>query len=225
MKNMHKIKAFIFDLDGVIVDTAKYHFLAWKYIAEKLGFEFTENDNERLKGVSRMRSLDILLEVGNLTLEQSKKGKLAEEKNNLYLEHIYKLKKDEILPGVLEFLIQAKKLGIKVALGSASKNAPLILDQLGLTSMFDALIDGNSVSKAKPDPEVFLKGAETLKVTPESCVVFEDAEAGIEAAIAGNMLCVGVGSELNLGKANVVISGFQNLSPQNLLEKLGGIVV
>ncbi len=220
MNSMKEIKAFLFDLDGVIVDTAKYHYLAWKQIADQLGFEFTLHDNERLKGVSRMRSLDILLEVGKMHLEQTEKEKLATRKNELYLQHIYTLQKTEILPGVTAFLKETRGMGIKIALGSASKNAPLILERLGLTSFFDVIIDGNAVSKAKPDPEVFLQGAAALKVSPRECVVFEDAEAGIEAAIAGRMYCVGVGSESALHKANLVIEGFNKLSPHELLQKL-----
>jgi len=207
-----KIKACIFDLDGVIVDTAKYHFLAWKRLAEGLGFEFKEEHNERLKGVSRVRSLEILLEVGGLTFPQEEMERMATQKNEWYLEFIHKMKPDEILPGVLPFLTELRQAGVKIALGSASKNAPLILRQVEVTDYFDAIIDGNKVSKAKPDPEVFLKAAEELGVDPNNCVVFEDAEAGVEAALAGNMRCVGVGSPLVLNRATVVIPGFENFN-------------
>lgn len=217
---MNKVEAFIFDLDGVIVDTAKYHFIAWQSLANQLGFEFTLEDNERLKGVSRMRSLEILLEVGKKAISQSEMNRMAEEKNTLYLTYINKMGKEEILPGVVSFLHASRDMGIKIALGSASKNAPLILEQLELTDMFDAIIDGNSVAKAKPDPEVFLKGAKTLKVQPENCVVFEDAEAGVEAALAGNMRCVGIGDQDNLANANVVIPGFEGWTPDKLLTKI-----
>ncbi len=210
------IKACIFDLDGVIVDTARYHFIAWKALAEELGFEFTEKDNERLKGVSRMRSLDILLEIGGIEMEQEKKEELATRKNEHYRSFITQMKPDEILPGATEFIKELKQHSIKIALGSASKNAMTILDRLQLTDWFDAIIDGTKVSQAKPDPEVFLKGAEELEIAPENCVVFEDAEAGVEAALAGNMKCVGIGSPQVLGQANLVISGLHEMNFEKL---------
>lgn len=176
------MKGAIFDLDGVIVDTAKYHYLAWKELAAELGFEFKESDNERLKGVSRMRSLEILLEVGGIEVTEEEKIKMAESKNTRYVEMLQNLDKSELLEGAEEYLKKLKSEGILISLGSASKNAPLILDKLGITELFDAIVDGNSVSKAKPDPEVFLKGAEMLGLSPADCVVFEDSQAGIEAA-------------------------------------------
>lgn len=176
------MKGAIFDLDGVIVDTAKYHYLAWKELAEELGFFFKESDNERLKGVSRMRSLEILLEVGGVTASESEKLKMAQSKNTRYVKMLDNLDKSELLEGAEEYLRKLKREGVKIALGSASKNAPLILDKLGITHLFDAIVDGNCVSKAKPDPEVFLKGAEMLNLPPEECCVFEDSQAGIEAA-------------------------------------------
>ena len=207
-----KIKACIFDLDGVIVDTAKYHYLAWKRLAADLGFEFKPEHNERLKGVSRVRSLEILLEVGGLSFSNEEKEIMATLKNEWYLEFIHKMAPDEILPGVLRFLTELRQAGVKVALGSASKNAPLILQQLKINQYFDAMIDGNKVSKAKPDPEVFLKAADELGVDPTDCVVFEDAEAGVDAALSGNMRCVGVGSTIVLNKATLVISGFESFN-------------
>lgn len=215
-----EIKACLFDLDGVIVDTAKYHFIAWREIARELGFEFTEAHNERLKGVSRMRSLEILLEVGGITLDQQTKERLAEKKNNDYLRYILQMTPDEILPRAKEFLMELRHSNIKIALGSASKNAMTILDRLQITHLFDAIIDGNKVTKAKPDPEIFLKGAEELGVLPGNCVVFEDAEAGIEAAIAAKMKCVGIGSPKNLRKANIVIPGFEKITFNQLNELL-----
>jgi beta-phosphoglucomutase len=210
------IKACLFDLDGVIVDTARYHFIAWKALAEELGFEFTEKDNERLKGVSRMRSLDILLEIGNIEMEQEKKEELATRKNDHYRSFITQMKPDEILPGATEFIKELKENNIKIALGSASKNAMTILDRLQLTDWFDAVVDGTKVSKAKPDPEVFLKGAEELNVLPGECVVFEDAEAGVEAALAGGMKCVGIGTTDVLGKAHLVVSGLHEMNLDKL---------
>ena len=211
-----KIKACLFDLDGVIVDTAKYHFLAWKELAADLGFEFTEEHNERLKGVSRMASLDILLEIGGKNVRQEEKERMASSKNERYVSLIKKMTPDEILPGVIRFLNELKNAGIKTAIGSASKIAPLILKRLKLDSYFDAIIDGNKVSHAKPDPEVFLKGAEALGLEPSECVVFEDAAAGVEAALNGNMKCIGIGEKTVLAKADKVIPGFENFSLENL---------
>ncbi len=176
------MKGAIFDLDGVIVDTAKYHYLAWKELADRLGFYFKESDNERLKGVSRMTSLEILLEVGGITATDEEKLAMAAEKNTRYVEMLQGLNKSELLEGAEEYLKKLKSEGVLIALGSASKNAPMILDKLGITEYFDAIVDGNSVSKAKPDPQVFLKGAELLGLQPADCVVFEDSQAGIEAA-------------------------------------------
>ncbi|GIP50721.1 Beta-phosphoglucomutase [compost metagenome] len=209
---MNPIQACLFDLDGVLVDTAKYHFLAWKRLAAELGFEFTEQDNEKLKGVSRMASLDILLGVGGLQLEDNVKQELAERKNNWYVEYISRMDASEILPGALEFLQQCRENGLKTALGSASKNAPIILQNTGLTPYFDAIIDGTRTSSAKPDPEVFLLGASELGVPPEACVVFEDAEAGIEAARRAGMRCIGIGSPATLGDANRVVSSLGDVS-------------
>ena len=213
------VKACIFDLDGVIVDTAIYHFKSWKRLADELGINFTLHDNERLKGVSRVRSLEIVLEIGNVTKTEAEKQELASRKNEWYTEMISKMKPDEVLPGAKEFLQLVKNAGIKTALGSASKNAGIILDKTGLTPFFDAVIDGNHVSKAKPDPEVFLKGAEAVQVDPKFCVVFEDAIAGVEAAIAGGMKVVGIGSPEILSKANLVVP---SLSEMNL-EKLKAV--
>jgi beta-phosphoglucomutase len=207
-----EVKACIFDLDGVIVDTAKYHYLAWKHIADELGFEFTEKHNERLKGVSRMRSLEILLEVGGIKLDTHAAEILAAQKNKLYLDYVFRMTPDEVLPGAKEFLTELRQNQIKIALGSASKNAMTILERVDITNYFDAVIDGNKTDKAKPDPDVFLKGASELYTDPIYCVVFEDAEAGIEAAIAAKMRCIGVGSAETLGKANAVISGFENFN-------------
>ncbi len=215
-----KIKACLFDLDGVIVDTAKYHYLAWKRLAAELGFEFKESDNERLKGVSRMNSLDILLEVGGINLSQEKKIELADKKNQWYREYILQMTPDEILPGVIDFLKDLKNNGIKIALGSASKNAETILERVRIIDLFDAIIDGTKVSKAKPDPEIFLKGAEALNQKPENSVVFEDAQAGIEAALNAGMRCVGIGKPEILSKATYVTPNLENFTYQHLLNVL-----
>ncbi|MFT3737876.1 MAG: beta-phosphoglucomutase [Breznakibacter sp.] len=211
-----EIKACLFDLDGVIVDTAKYHYIAWKELAKELGFDFTETDNERLKGVSRMASLEILLGIGGISLPEDKKNELAARKNERYVSYITQMKPDEILPGAREFLWELRHHGILTALGSASKNAMTILDRLELSDLFDAIIDGNKATKAKPDPQVFLMGAQVLACHPNQCVVFEDAEAGIEAAIAANMRCVGIGSTATLGKANLVVDGLHCMNLDKL---------
>jgi beta-phosphoglucomutase len=215
---MSSISACLFDLDGVLVDTAKYHYIAWKRLAGELGFEFTEQDNERLKGVSRMASLDILLEVGGVTLDEGAKLALAEKKNAWYVEYISNMDESEILPGALEFIQALKDRGIKVALGSASKNAMLILNNTGLTPYFDAIIDGTKTAQAKPDPEVFTMGAHELGVQPEACVVFEDAEAGIEAATRAGMRSVGIGSPETLRRANIVLPSLEGFTVDHLLE-------
>lgn len=206
------IKACIFDLDGVIVDTAKYHFLAWRKLADELNINFTKEDNEKLKGVSRMKSLEIILDLGKLQFDDETKNKLAEKKNKWYLEYIQKLDKSEVLPGVEKFLTDLRQQGIKIALGSASKNARLILKNIQMEDYFDAIIDGTKITKAKPDPEVFLASAEELHIKPEECVVFEDAEAGVQAALRGGMKAVGIGSEKILHEANKVIPGFSGVS-------------
>ena len=192
----------IFDLDGVIVDTAKYHFLAWKQLANHLGFEFTEAHNELLKGVSRVRSLEILLDIGKVSLSEEKKQEYLKSKNEHYLKYINKMGPEEILPGAKELLDKLDALGIQYVLGSASKNAPLILKQVNLLERFAGIVDGNSVTKAKPDPEVFLIGAKKLNLQPEQCVVFEDAIAGVEAANKANMISIGIGDKETLHEAD-----------------------
>ncbi|MCL2243447.1 MAG: beta-phosphoglucomutase [Treponema sp.] len=206
-----KIEGAIFDLDGVLVDTAKYHYLAWKRLAAELGFHFTETDNERLKGVSRVRSLEILLETGKVTMTAEQKEKAASRKNTWYVEYLYTLDEDAILSGAKEYLLLLRENGIRTAIGSASKNTALILDRLKIAFLFDAVIDGNTVSKAKPDPEVFLKGAEALGLPPQRCVVFEDALAGIEAAKAGGMPAIAVGKPENLPGADRYISSLADM--------------
>jgi beta-phosphoglucomutase len=205
-------KACIFDLDGVIVDTAKYHFLAWKRLADKMGINFTEHDNERLKGVSRMASLEIILELGGKSLPQTEKEKLADIKNRWYVEYISRMTPEEILPGAMEFVRELRNKNYKVALGSASKNTPMIIERVGMTDIFDAIADGNTVRRAKPDPEVFLKASSVLGVDPDRCIVFEDAAAGIEAALNAGMACVGIGNSKILKNAHLVIGGLNEMN-------------
>ena len=213
-------KACIFDLDGVIVDTAKYHFLAWKRLADDLKIHFNEEDNERLKGVSRMASLDIILELGNMILDERLKERYASLKNKWYVSYISMMTPAEILPGSVDFIDELKNAGIKVAIGSASKNTPLILERVGIKDLFDAVADGNNVKKAKPDPEVFLTAARMLNVEPSKCIVFEDAVAGVKSALNAGMNCVGIGSGRILKDAHMVVSGLNkmNLEKLKLLE-------
>ena len=206
-------KAVIFDLDGVIVDTVPAHYVAWKSIAEELGISFDEEANEALKGVSRVDSLKKILALGGLTRSDSEILELTTKKNDLYVDIISKMTADDILPGVLDFMALLKHQGIKMAVGSSSKNTPTILKCIGLQDALDAIVDGNQVTHSKPDPEVFLKGAIKLGLAPEDCVVIEDAISGVEAAINAKMKCIGIGEQEVLGKANVVI---KSLSEANL---------
>ena len=212
------IKACLFDLDGVLVDTARFHFLAWKTIADELGFEFTENDNERLKGISRMESLNILLQIGGLDLPTQTKETLAARKNERYLALIEEMTPEMILPGAQEFLDELKAHHILIGLGSSSKNAKTILQKLQIVSLFDVIIDGTQITHAKPNPEVFIKGAKALKMKPSACIVFEDAEAGVQAALNGGMRCVGIGSPEILRKAHQVVANLGEMSYQKIMQ-------
>jgi len=205
-------KAIIFDLDGVIVDTAKYHYLAWKALASKLNFDFTEEQNEQLKGVSRVRSLEILLDLGKIHLESDQKKQLLEEKNEQYLQYIAKMGQEEILPGIDNLLHYLNLNKVPFALGSASKNARLILKKLDLIHLFGAIVDGNDVSTAKPDPEVFLIAASKLGKKPEDCIVIEDAKAGIEAANLAFMTSIGIGDKKVLKEADFVFNDTSQLT-------------
>jgi beta-phosphoglucomutase len=201
-------KAFIFDLDGVIVDTARYHFLAWQKIASKLGIEFTPEHNEHLKGVSRERSLNIILELGKINVSQEDKNKWLIQKNEDYLSYLVNMDQSEILEGVLPILQFLKQNNQLIALGSASKNARPILEKTGIIHYFDAIVDGNDVTNAKPDPEVFLQAARLLNVNPENAIVFEDSVAGIQAANIAKMISVGIGEEAILHEAKFIFKDF-----------------
>lgn len=186
------IKAVLFDLDGVIVSTDNCHYRAWKQMADEEGIYFDEKINNRLRGVSRMESLEIVLERATKSYSDAEKAALAERKNNYYKELITALTPDDILPGAMENLKALKESGIKIAIGSSSKNTPVILKQIGLDSYFDAVSDGNNIKNSKPDPEVFVKAAEMLGIDPADCLVVEDADAGIEAGRAGGMKTLSV---------------------------------
>jgi beta-phosphoglucomutase len=213
---MQGIAACIFDLDGVIVDTAVYHFKAWKRLANELGFNFTEAQNEKLKGISRIQSLELILGWGGMEKSAEEQHELATRKNDWYVDMVHHMTPGEILPGAKELLESLRAAGIKTALGSASKNAGIILEKVGILSLFDVVVDGNMVSASKPDPEVFLKGAETLGVSPEKCIVFEDAIAGIQAAKAGGMKVVGIGEKAVLHEADLVVGNLQDINIQTL---------
>lgn len=201
-------KAFIFDLDGVIVDTAKYHFLAWQKIAKQLGIDFTHKHNEELKGVSRIRSLDLILALGNVELSAEEKNNWLAQKNEDYLTYLVTMDKSEILPGVMRVLDYLKNEKQLIALGSASKNARPILEKVKIIDYFDAIVDGNDVTNAKPDPEVFLQAAQLLHVTPQNAIVFEDSVAGIQAANTAKMTSIGIGDPETLYQAQHIFPNF-----------------
>ena len=210
--NRMKKVGFIFDLDGVIVDTAKYHYLAWRKLANELGFEFTKEQNELFKGVSRKRCLEILLDIGSVEATQEQFDTWMVEKNVDYLAYIEKMDASEILPDVTRVLKFLKSKNIPIALGSASKNARPILEKVDLLPYFDSIVDGNNVTKAKPDPEVFLIAANNLGVEASSCVVFEDAVAGIQAANTASMVSIGIGDAQILSEANHNFNDFTEMS-------------
>jgi beta-phosphoglucomutase len=204
-------KAFIFDLDGVIVDTARYHYLAWQKIANELDIDFTLEHNELLKGVSRVRSLDIILEIGKVDASQEDKNRWLTQKNEEYLTYLVDMDQSELLPGVLSMLQYLKEKDQRIALGSASKNARPILEKTGIRHYFDAIVDGNDVSNAKPDPEVFLIAAKLLEVSPENSIVFEDSVAGVQAANIGKMTSIGIGEESILYEAKHIFKDFNQI--------------
>lgn len=204
-------KAFIFDLDGVIVDTAKYHFLAWQKIANRLGIDFTHEHNEQLKGVSRVRSLDLILSLGGKEITQEEKDQFLLEKNEDYLRYIINMKEDEILEGVVPVLQYLKDNGQKIALGSASKNARPILEKVNILHFFDAIVDGNDVTNAKPDPEVFLRGAQLVGASASDAIVFEDSVAGVQAANIAGMVSIGIGDAKTLHEAQYNFNDFTEI--------------
>jgi beta-phosphoglucomutase len=204
--------ACIFDLDGVIVDTARYHFMAWRRLAGELGVVLTEQENERLKGVGRMESLNIILKMGGIAMSEEEKEKLAKRKNEWFVEYIQAMKKEEIFPGAKDLFDQLRQHGKKVALASSSKNAGTVLEKLDIKNEFEAVVDGNMITHSKPDPEIFLRAAASLGVNPKDCLVIEDAEAGVEAALRAGMKCIGIGKAEQLGKANKVVERIGQLN-------------
>lgn len=203
-------------MDGVIVDTAHYHYLAWRRLANELGFDLSIADNEKLKGVSRMHSLEIILELGGVSLNDHDKEVLANKKNGWFVDYLERMAPDEIFPGVKGLLHELRRRGIKVALASSSKNARTVVQLLRIQSEFDVIVDGTMTVNSKPDPEIFLLAAKKLELDPKDCLVFEDAEAGVEAALAAGMRCIGVGSPNQLAKASKVISTTGEFQPEEL---------
>ena len=206
------MRAFIFDLDGIIVDTAKYHFKSWKIISKNFGFELSKTQNELLKGVSREESLDRILNWGKVSIDRLEKNKYLEEKNELYKGLINNLNHMDILPGVNKLINFARNNNIPIALGSASKNAHQILEKLGIKNKFKVIIDGNLTSKSKPHPEVFLRGAEILGINPKNIIVFEDSIAGIEAANKAKMISIAVCAKRNIKNATFNFNSLDDIS-------------
>lgn len=219
------IKLCIFDMDGVIVDTADSHHKAWNMLANSLGFELTKEGNEKLKGVSRMESLDILLGYGNILKTDDEKDALATKKNEWYKDLISNMSPSDILPGVKNFIESLQDNGIKVAIGSSSKNAPIILKGIGMEKDFDEIIDGNKISNAKPDPEVFALSAANLGIDPSNCIVFEDAEAGIEAAKRAGMIAIGVGTDTSLSNSDILISSFNDFTIEKMKQMISQLKI
>lgn len=204
------IKGFIFDLDGVITDTAELHYLAWKKLADDMGWKFNRELNEQLRGVSRMDSIQIIKNHNNATIADDHLVHLAHLKNDIYVSSLTQMTTKDYLPGAHELLIQLRDEGFKIALGSASKNAHIVLNQLEALPLFNVIGDGNSVSKSKPAPDIFLYGANQLGLKPEECIVYEDAEAGIDAAKAGGFYTVGIGPKERVGHADVRFDDMTN---------------
>jgi len=215
-----KPELFIFDLDGVITDTAKYHFLAWKRLADELDYKFTEENNELLKGVSRIRSFEIILEVNGAEnkYSEAEKEQLANRKNGYYKEFVEKITKKDILPGITALIAAAKENGIKCAIASVSRNAPRILELLGIADDFDYIADAAVVKRAKPHPEIFLNCAEALSVNPEKCVAFEDSQAGIEAIHSANMMSVGIGVAVTSVSPDLILTKTSELNFEDIMD-------
>lgn len=214
---MNDIKAVIFDLDGVIVSTDDCHYEAWQQLADNQGIYFDREINQRLRGVSRMESLEILLERSPRTYSEEEKIAMASEKNETYKRLVMKITPSAILPGAMDTLSKLREKGILLAIGSSSRNTPIILKQIGLEGYFDAVADGNHIKNSKPDPEVFLLAAKMLNVPPENCLVVEDADAGVEAALNGNMRALGVGSAAHNSRATIVAGSLKDIDLASLI--------
>lgn len=215
------IKGFIFDLDGVLTDTAEYHYQAWKRLADKLGIPLNHEMNEQLKGISRMDSLERILALGNQTEKYSveEKEQLANEKNEDYKKLILNVTPNDLLPGIANLLADLKKENMRLALASASKNGPVIMEKLGIADLFDTVVDPASLANGKPDPEIFIKGAEQLQLRPEECVGVEDAQAGIESINAAGIFSVGVGTKEMMKNADYAVSDTSELKLSDILKR------
>jgi len=209
------IEAFIFDLDGVLTDTAEYHFLAWKRLADEEGLSFSRDDNEKLRGVSRRASLDLILKGQNVPEEKIQE--MMERKNGYYRTYLETVSEKDLLPGAVELLDYLKERGYRLALASASKNAPTVISKLGIAGYFEVIADGNSVEKTKPAPDLFLYAAEQLKLEPQVCLVVEDAEAGIAAARAAGMHTIGIGPVERVGAADFVYPSVSEIKVEDII--------
>lgn len=205
------IKGIIFDLDGVLVFTDRFHYLAWKQLADRLGIPFSERDNDRLRGVSRMESLEIILEKSKRTYTKEEKAAFAEEKNKIYQEYLKTMRPADVTAETRSFLCSLRSMGILLAVGSSSKNASFIIDQVDLRRYFDAVVDGNEITRSKPDPEVFLKAAAKLGLPPSQCAVVEDADAGVKAARNGGFVAIGIGPAKNSAECDAAIDALKDL--------------
>lgn len=215
-----KIQGCLFDMDGVVVDTAKHHYVAWKSLANELAIPFTKSDNDALKGLSRLDRLERILRSGNLEVSSKTKIELMEKKNQLYLQIIDSLGPGDIRPGVKELMLELRNEGVGLCLCSSSKNAASILKSIGVFNLFDGIVDGNNLTLPKPDPEVFIKGSKLLGLTPSVCIVFEDAQSGIEAARSGGFFALGIGAEGSLNNAHANVQDLAHMT----LDKLQALV-
>ncbi|MBK8505021.1 MAG: beta-phosphoglucomutase [Saprospiraceae bacterium] len=214
---MKIIEAFIFDLDGIIVDTTHHHYASWKILAKSFNYDFREEDNEQLKGANRMTSLNILLALSGQSFSEQDKGLLCEKKNNIYLDMISNLTRGDMLPGVYEFILNAKTSGLKIGMASSSKNARATLNRLKIDELFDAMLDANDILRGKPFPDVYLKVSDMLVVKPQQCLVFEDAFSGIKAAKEAGMRVVGMGQPAQVIQADLTIDSFVDLDPTQIM--------
>ncbi len=210
------MKGAIFDLDGVLVDTAAIHYRAWRELAQSFGFDLTPELNEQLKGVNRERCLEIILTAAGLDLPPEERQRLTDRKNARFIELVSGLGPEDLLPGARRVLETLRARGVRLAIGSGSRNAPMVIDRLGIRNLLDVVVDGAAASKPKPDPEVFLVAAALLGVEPEECVVFEDAESGVQAARAGGMAVVGIGDDAILQTADFVVASLADLDVDSL---------
>lgn len=211
------ICGFIFDLDGVLTDTAEYHFRAWKRLADEIGIPFDRQENEALRGIPRRESLLRLLQ--GCSYAEGQLQELMERKNNYYIEYIGQVTPSDLLPSAREFLLEVRAAGLKTAVGSASKNARLVIDRLGITHLFDTIADGHSVKRQKPAPDLFLFAARQISLKPTECVVVEDAAAGIEAALAGGFRTLGIGPASRVGAAEIILNGLHEAHLADLLAR------